>query len=76
MKFDSTRGGIPLPLKRLSDSSVSSLTSGRTSGHQNLIPTFPWIDNCLKVTKRLRLWLPNLRCWEEAVHTLDKSWKK
>ena len=26
----------------------SWLTSGRTSGHQNLISIFPGIDNCLK----------------------------
>ena len=25
----------------------SWLTSGRTSGHQKLVATFPWIDNCL-----------------------------
>ena len=27
------------------------LMSGRTSGHQKLVPTFPWIDNCLMVTE-------------------------
>ena len=30
----------------------SWLTSGRTSGHQNLVSIFPGIDNCLMVTKR------------------------
>ena len=30
----------------------SWLTSGRTSGQQKLVPTFPWMDNCLMVTKR------------------------
>ena len=30
----------------------SWLMSKKTSSHQNLVPTFPWIDNCLMVTKR------------------------
>ena len=33
----------------------SWLTSGRTFGHQKLAPTFPWIDNCLMVTKSLKV---------------------
>ena len=44
----------------------SWLTSGITSGHQNLVSIFQRIDNCLKV-----------KCsWEAAVHSLDWSWKK
>ena len=31
---------------------LSWLMSGRTSGHQKLIPTFLWIDNCLMAAKR------------------------
>ena len=31
----------------------SWLTSRRTSGHQKLVPTFPWMDNCLMATKTL-----------------------
>ena len=31
------------------------LTSGRTSGHQKLVPTFPWIDNCFGLTKLLKV---------------------
>ena len=34
---------------------LSRLTSGRTSGHQKLVSTFPWIDNCLMVTKSLKV---------------------
>ena len=30
----------------------SWLSSGRASDHQKLVPTFPWMDNCLMVTKR------------------------
>ena len=26
------------------------LMPGRTSGHQKLVPTFSWIDNCFMVT--------------------------
>ena len=56
-------GGIQLLLKRLLDSSVSSLIriwlmSERTSGHQKLIPTFPWIDNCLMVRPPSRIFRP------------------
>ena len=32
-------------------SNPSWLTSGRTYGHQKLVPTMSWIDNCLMVTK-------------------------
>ena len=30
----------------------SWLMPGRTSGHQELVPTYPWIDNCLMATRR------------------------
>ena len=30
---------------------ASWLMSGRTSGHQNLVSIFPWIDNCLKAKR-------------------------
>ena len=33
-------------------SNPSWLVWGRASCHQNLAPKFPWIDNCLMVTKR------------------------
>ena len=29
--------------------------SGRTSSHQKLVPTLPWIENCLMVTKSLKV---------------------
>ena len=51
--------GIQLPLKRLSDSSVSFFIRAgwrqeeHRSGHQKLVPTFPWIDSCL--TKSLKI---------------------
>ena len=37
----------------------SWLMSGRTSGHQKIVPTFLWIDNCLMVTKRYLMLLGN-----------------
>ena len=74
------RGGIQLPLERLPDSSVSSLiragNSGRTSGHQKLVPTSPWIDSCPIWWLNSEGWLSTLCCWEAAVHILDKSMKK
>ena len=33
-------------------SNLSWFVWGRASHHQKLAPTFPWIDNCLMVTKR------------------------
>ena len=47
---------IQLLLKRFPDSSISSgWCQEEPSGHQNLVSIFPWIDNCLMVTKRWRL---------------------
>ena len=43
---------------------LSWLSSGRTSGHQNLISIFPWIDNCLKVAESLKVGcLPYAGTW-------------
>ena len=33
----------------------SWLMSGRTSSHQKLVPAFPWIDNCVMVSKSLKV---------------------
>ena len=52
-----TEAEIQLPLKRFPDSSDSSLILAgwceeRHPAPRKLAPTFPWIDNCLMVTKR------------------------
>ena len=52
--------------------------SGRTSGHQKLVLTYPWIDNCFMVTKS-----PEVDCLPCAVGkqpsipliNLGKTWK-
>ena len=48
-------GGIQLPLKRLPNQASLPLSelvwSGRTSDHQKLAPTFPWLYKCVMVTK-------------------------
>ena len=63
----------------------SWLMSGRTSSHQKLVSTFPWIDNStgfscnrnVNMTKReISKWKCHLYYWEAAVQTLDKSWKR
>ena len=82
---------------RLCESAIVDLWPGRlvwgkACSHQKLAKTFPWIDNCLMVTKRdffkveASLW-PNeksrvslkIACLprlEAAIHIPDYSWKK
>ena len=50
-KRNSTSAGEVARFQRLF-ANLSWITSGRTSGQQTLVPTFPWINNCLMVTKR------------------------
>ena len=69
-------GRIQLLLKRLPDSkrlfpNLSWLTSGRTSGHQNLVSIFPGIDKTTALRLNTQGWLSTLCCWEAAIHTLD-----
>ena len=51
---------------------------GRTSSHQKLAPTFPWIDNCLMMTKSLQdgfcLMLLRSSCHYDPLIILEEIW--
>ena len=57
LKWRRWYGGGTTTVKRFPDASISSLIPtgccGRASHHQKLAPTFPWIDSCIMVTKRI-----------------------
>ena len=38
----------------------------------DMVPIFTWIDSCHYIKR----WSSTLCCWEAAVHTYDKLWKK
>ena len=80
-------GGLQLLLKRLPDSSISSLI--RAGWHQEGYPPYPVTKNSnIPIDRQLPFddvaegWLSTLCCWEAAIHTLTnlrlkwtlKSW--